>query len=76
MHLEVSRDVEASIQSKARAAGFCTVEEYLLDLIGHEEAAPVVPRGEWLRSFDALIQRQKSRNPRLDDSRESIYPVR
>lgn len=47
-----------------------------LDLINEEEAAPDAPREQWLRSFDALVKGQKSRNPRFDDSRESIYPVR
>ena len=76
MHLEIPKDVEASIHAKARAAGFRTVEEYVLDLVGHEEASPDAPRELWLRNFDALVERQKSRNSRFDDSRESIYPVR
>ena len=57
MHLEISKDLEASIQAKARAAGFRTVEEYVLDLVGHEEGSPDAPRDEWLRSFDDLVKR-------------------
>ena len=31
---------------------------------------------EWQRAFDAMLSRAKPRNPNVDDSRASIYPVR
>ncbi|HEV2968901.1 MAG TPA: hypothetical protein VGY55_02855 [Pirellulales bacterium] len=31
---------------------------------------------EWLRQFDAWVSGHESRNPRVDGSRESIYPDR
>lgn len=31
---------------------------------------------EWMRKFDELLATVKPRNPNVDDSRETIYPVR
>jgi|GEM_PF-5355044 len=31
---------------------------------------------EWMGKFDELLATVKPRNPNVDDSRESIYPVR
>ncbi len=76
MHLEIPKDVEASIQNKACDAGFRTVEEYVLDLIGHDESILNAPHELWLRNFDAFVKRQTSRNPQFDDSRKNLYPVR
>jgi len=79
MQLEFPGDVEASIQSKAVALGFLTVEEYIIDVLGLDVPATKLSKEspeEWLGKFDALIERQTSRNPNFDDSRESIYPVR
>ena len=38
----------------------------------HETPSP----GEWLRQFDAWVGELKSRNPNVDDSRDSIYEGR
>lgn len=77
MQLSIPKDVEASILSQATAAGFLTAEEYILDLLSIDE--PTVsdePREQWLQKFDALVAKQKSHHPQIDDRRETIYPVR
>jgi len=76
MQLEFPRDIEASIQSKAMASGFQTVEEYIIDIMGLDASLPKESPEQWLKRFDALIERQISRNPNFEDSRESVYPVR
>jgi len=32
-----------------------------------------LPYPEWKKEFDAFVAQQKPRNPKVDDSRESIY---
>ncbi|WP_437186711.1 hypothetical protein SH668x_000060 [Planctomicrobium sp. SH668] len=79
MQLEFPKDVEASIQAKAAAAGFKTVEEFILDRLDLDEDKtniPTLPHDQWVKKLDAFVKRQVSRNPHFDDSRESIYPVR
>lgn len=70
----------------ASAAGFANVEEYVRFLVkkdekhtpSDDEAADYVPLpyDEWKRRFDELVASAKPCNPNVDDSRESIYPVR
>jgi hypothetical protein len=43
---------------------------------GKIHAGTTLPPNEWLQEFDAWVSDHESRNPRLDDSRESIYPDR
>lgn len=76
MQLEFPRDVEASIQSQAIAAGFQTTEEYILNVLKMESPATDIPDEspeQWLEKFNALVGKQISRNPKFDDSRDSIY---
>ena len=79
MQLEISKEIEASIHSKAIASGFQTVEEYILNRLEIDDAVVDLPPDEsrtaWLKKFDALVERQTSRNPGFDDSRETIYPA-
>jgi len=78
MQLEISKHLEESIRAKAAAAGFDTVEQYILDGLELDEPRPLprISREQWLSRFDTFVARQTSRNPHFDDSRESIYPVR
>jgi hypothetical protein len=79
MQLELSRDEEAFLHAQAAAAGFQTVEEFILDRLELNQPAKRVDsasREQWLRKFDAFVAKQVSRNPHFDDRRESIYPVR
>ena len=39
-------------------------------------ATSTLPLDEWLRHYDAWVTGRFSRNPHVDDSRESIYPDR
>ncbi len=45
-------------------------------LCGESGLKPTIPHDEWLRHFDAWVSSLTSRNPQVDDSRESIYPDR
>ncbi|MGC1273479.1 MAG: hypothetical protein WBC44_07195 [Planctomycetaceae bacterium] len=72
------------LQKRAAAAGFETVEGYVLDLI-EQEAEFDEERGitgkkqsyeEWSRDFREFLNSMRSHNLDFDDSRESIYPVR
>ena len=76
----------AALAARAESAGL-TVERWLAAEFTDEDAAnaaaapdPGHLRGrsleEWNREFDAFLASMKPRNPNLDDSRESIYPVR
>jgi hypothetical protein len=38
------------------------------------DEASTLPLDEWLREFDAWVGSRASRNPDVDDSRESMYP--
>jgi len=79
MQLHLSKDAEAAILARARAAGFESAEEYILDLLAADtlvDEKPSISRAEWLDRFNAFVARQRSTNPNFDDSRESIYPVR
>ena len=49
------------------------LDEKLADEVSSEAT---ISRQEWLRQFDEWLSSVKSRNPHVDDSRESIYPDR
>jgi hypothetical protein len=51
--------------------------EALQDKLSGEPGTPAaLPIGEWLQEFDAWVRGHESRNPHMDDSRDSIYPDR
>lgn len=69
---------------KAVSAGFDSVEEYVRHLI-EEDAGPLetpssqeesLTYAEWKQRFEELLLVVQPGNPDVDDSRESIYPVR
>jgi hypothetical protein len=81
--MQITLPDDARIQQRASAAGFATVEEYLLQLVERDadsksdSASPFLKRREeWIREFRAFIATMKPRHAHLDDSRESMYPVR
>jgi hypothetical protein len=83
--MQITLPDDPRLRDQALAAGFATVEEYLLKLVerdGHRQAQGDAPErrersnDEWIREFRAFIQSLPPSNPNFDDSRESIYPVR
>jgi len=69
------------LTSKAVAAGFASVEEYVRHLI-EEDAGPLEEPDtpvdstsflEWQQQFQELLALVEPGNPHVDDSRESIY---
>ena len=65
---------------KLMASGFDSVEAYVWHLLEREATAEAdhpairdLPPEQWKREFDRFLARQKPRNARQDDSRESIY---
>jgi plasmid stability protein len=51
--------------------------EALDDKLSSEfSSEPELSREEWLKQFHAWVNSRKSRNPNVDDSRESMYPDR
>ena len=49
------------------------------DAAASNGAVAVVPPSrdaDWQRAWECLLAKAKPRNPNVDDSRESIYPVR
>jgi hypothetical protein len=83
--MQITLPDDPRLRDQALAAGFATVEEYLLKLV-ERDGRQQVPRDaqgrrqqsneEWIREFRAFIQSLPPGNPNFDDSRESIYPVR
>ena len=82
--MQINLPDHLSIASKAHAAGFSTVDDYVLFLV-QEDAGPLqemkvngdlLSDDDWQRRFDRLLASVERGNPDVDDSRESIYPVR
>lgn len=72
--------------SLATAAGFASVEDYVRFLVNNDETRipsdddeseyTPLPYDEWNRLFNELLALAKPCNPKVDDSRDSIYPGR
>jgi hypothetical protein len=77
MQIEIGDEVAKYVQTKAREAGFDSLEAYILHLVEEQEPSrvepPPLPYEQWRDQFWAFVSQQKSRNPNFDDSRESIY---
>ena len=75
----VSPETQAELQRRAVAAGrdlTSYVAEALREHLAASDGADAQHRrtyDEWSRMFREWLGRQKSRNPSMDDSRESIY---
>lgn len=84
--LHLNSEVEAKLRAQAALTGknleelaLEALEERLADSpaeIDTSSAGPELSADEWRAQFDLWIGQQQSRNPRLDDSRESIYADR
>ena len=53
--------------------GFCIADNGEADMVADSY---IEDPTEWAAYFEAWLKRQRSRNPNVDDSRESIYPDR
>ncbi len=78
--LHLTPETEAKLKEQAALSGKKPEElalEALQDKLEAESvSAPSLSTDEWLRQFDAWVSDHRSRNPRVDDSRDSIYPDR
>jgi hypothetical protein len=78
--LHLTPETEARLKVQAALLGKRPEElalEALQDkLSGDAPSSPTLTTEEWLRQFDAWVSDHESRNPRVDDSRETIYPDR
>ncbi|MEX0641078.1 MAG: hypothetical protein WD468_00175 [Pirellulales bacterium] len=78
--IELSGELEAKLHEQASAEGKSPEElvlEALEERFADETAArAILPPDEWIAAFNAWIAQHKSRNPAVDDSRESIYSDR
>lgn len=78
--LHLTPETEAKLKQRASLAGK-QVEDVVLEALaeqlnGEPVSGPTLPIEAWLQEFDAWVSGHKSRNPDVDDSRESIYPDR
>ena len=82
MHLtlHLTPEIETQLNTQAALTGKPPEElvlEALRDKFSLEpSSSTMLPTEEWLRQFDAWVAELQSRNPRVDDSRESIYQDR
>lgn len=78
--LQLPLELEAKLCEQAKAAGKPPEEVAIAaleqGLAATDESLPTLPLDQWLLQFDAWVGDHESRNPRLDDSRESMYPDR
>lgn len=78
--LALSPELEARLRHQAEVAGK-PVEQLALEALEEKlnsevVASEILPPEEWLAVFDDWMSRHTSRNPEVDDRRESIYPDR
>lgn len=62
---------EFQSQDEALAAAIRFLRERATD--GNYSQAGILPPDEWIKEFDRITQLRGGGNPRMDDSRESIY---
>ena len=90
--MQITLPDDPALAARAAEAGFTRVEDYVRDLIdrhaadgpdtataaGDEPEPRRMSREEWKRRFDRFMDNLEPIEPgvRVDDSRESIYPVR
>jgi plasmid stability protein len=78
--LNLPPETEARLRQAAAESGKAPEElalEALDDKLSSEfSSEPELSREEWLKQFHAWVNSHKSRNPNVDDSRESFYPDR
>ncbi len=81
--MQITLPDDRKLKERAAAAGCASLQEYLLQLVERfvqrQESADVrdqVSHDEWVKRFRELVPMAEPLNSDLDDSRESIYPVR
>lgn len=81
MIIKLSTNEEDALREQAAAYGFTSVEDYVIQLIRQRSTilsprklpTPLKDENERNRIFNDLVTNAKSRNPHVDDSRDSIY---
>jgi hypothetical protein len=78
--LNLTPEVEARLRKLSQSTGKLP-EELALDLLERDLDIedldePEISYEEWSKHFDSWVKEQRSRNPHVDDSRDSIYPDR
>lgn len=78
--LQLPPETEEKLKEQANLAGR-SLEDFALEALHDKLAAeplltPVLSSEDWLRQFNAWVSGHATRNPRFDDSRDSIYPDR
>lgn len=78
--LNLTPEVEARLRKLSQSTGKLP-EELALDLLERDLDIedldePEISYEEWSRLFNAWVKEHQSRNPHVDDSRDSIYPDR
>jgi hypothetical protein len=78
--LTLPPETEAKLTEQARALGkapeVLALEAIDERLSSEPASSEILPIGEWVEQFHAWVKSHHSRNPNLDDSRESLYPDR
>jgi len=78
--MQITLPDDPRFQATAAAAGFASVEEYVVAFLKEEVATEPkhqkLSHDQWKRKLMSLRERFRSCSPDFDDSRESIYPVR
>jgi hypothetical protein len=75
--LPLPSDLHAELERRASAAG-TDVEHLIIEavqqqLVEDDDSLVTASYDEWSREFRRWVAAQRPRNPRFDDSRESIY---
>ena len=75
--LSLSPEETADLQRRASALG-TDIKTFLLHVVhdtshSFEPTTIDIPYEQWKQEFQSWVKRGRSRNPDMDDSRESIY---
>lgn len=81
MIIKLSTSEEDALREQAATYGFASPEEYVIQLIKQRSIipsprklpTPLKDENERNRIFNDLVINAQSRNPHVDDSRDSIY---
>lgn len=85
--MQISLPDDPRFQANATAAGYASVEAYVLVMLRKGTGTPGstepvaadeqhASHDQWKREFHAFQKSLRPCNPQADDTRESIYPVR
>lgn len=81
MIIKLSTSEENALREQAAAHGFTSAEDYVIQIIRQRSTisssrklpTPLKDENERNRIFNDLVINAQSRNPNVDDSRDSIY---